>query len=151
MKRTSIWEVGGRLCGAVVCRLRQIRRVVVKQRKSRNPVKAAKFTMFCHLIFLSLFLLSLRSSYIYGVLSVDSKSRFFPRWSLTDCKKSEIKAIKISSSFFLVPCLLLVTGVSLKTVPTLLSWEIVHKKMPWNIVLLLGGGFALAKGSEVIQ
>ncbi|MGH0191881.1 UNVERIFIED_CONTAM: hypothetical protein FKN15_071922 [Acipenser sinensis] len=31
----------------------------------------------------------------------------------------------------------------------LLIWEVVHKKMPWNIVLLLGGGFALAKGSEV--
>ncbi|NXC51219.1 S13A2 protein, partial [Penelope pileata] len=32
--------------------------------------------------------------------------------------------------------------------PALLEWKVVHKKMPWNIVLLLGGGFALAKGSE---
>lgn len=31
----------------------------------------------------------------------------------------------------------------------LLTWKIVHKQMPWSIVLLLGGGFALAKGSEV--
>lgn len=31
----------------------------------------------------------------------------------------------------------------------LLSWKIAQKKLPWNIVLLLGGGFALAKGSEV--
>ncbi|XP_028662472.1 Na(+)/citrate cotransporter [Erpetoichthys calabaricus] len=31
---------------------------------------------------------------------------------------------------------------------TLLSWRVIQKKMPWNIVLLLGGGFALAKGSE---
>ncbi|XP_066551695.1 Na(+)/citrate cotransporter [Amia ocellicauda] len=30
----------------------------------------------------------------------------------------------------------------------LLSWKVVQKKLPWNIVLLLGGGFALAKGSE---
>ncbi|KAG1951766.1 solute carrier family 13 member 5 [Pimephales promelas] len=30
----------------------------------------------------------------------------------------------------------------------LLSWKIAQKKLPWNIVLLLGGGFALAKGSE---
>uniref|UniRef100_A0A8C4P7D3 Solute carrier family 13 member 2 n=1 Tax=Dromaius novaehollandiae TaxID=8790 RepID=A0A8C4P7D3_DRONO len=30
----------------------------------------------------------------------------------------------------------------------LLDWKTVHQKMPWNIVLLLGGGFALAKGSE---
>ncbi|NWI28114.1 S13A2 protein, partial [Sula dactylatra] len=32
--------------------------------------------------------------------------------------------------------------------PALLDWKTVHQKMPWNIVLLLGGGFALAKGSE---
>ncbi|NXT21251.1 S13A2 protein, partial [Syrrhaptes paradoxus] len=32
--------------------------------------------------------------------------------------------------------------------PALLDWKTVHQKMAWNIVLLLGGGFALAKGSE---
>uniref|UniRef100_A0A665USI9 Solute carrier family 13 member 2-like n=1 Tax=Echeneis naucrates TaxID=173247 RepID=A0A665USI9_ECHNA len=30
----------------------------------------------------------------------------------------------------------------------LLTWDVVHEKMPWNILLLLGGGFALAHGSE---
>ncbi|XP_054650233.1 Na(+)/citrate cotransporter [Dunckerocampus dactyliophorus] len=33
--------------------------------------------------------------------------------------------------------------------PRLLSWKVAQKKLPWGIVLLLGGGFALAKGSEV--
>ncbi|XP_047234946.1 solute carrier family 13 member 5-like [Girardinichthys multiradiatus] len=32
--------------------------------------------------------------------------------------------------------------------PPLLTWQVTQEKMPWNIVLLLGGGFALAKGSE---
>ncbi|KAM8900417.1 Na(+)/citrate cotransporter-like [Spinachia spinachia] len=32
--------------------------------------------------------------------------------------------------------------------PALLTWQVTQKKMPWSIVLLLGGGFALAKGSE---
>ncbi|XP_018101624.1 solute carrier family 13 member 2 isoform X3 [Xenopus laevis] len=32
--------------------------------------------------------------------------------------------------------------------PALLDWKTVNEKMPWNIVILLGGGFALAKGSE---
>ncbi|NXW64838.1 S13A2 protein, partial [Eurystomus gularis] len=32
--------------------------------------------------------------------------------------------------------------------PALLDWKVVHQRMPWNIVFLLGGGFALAKGSE---
>ncbi|KAM6911408.1 Na(+)/citrate cotransporter-like isoform 2-T2 [Lycodopsis pacificus] len=31
--------------------------------------------------------------------------------------------------------------------PALLTWQVTQEKMPWNIVLLLGGGFALAKGS----
>lgn len=37
----------------------------------------------------------------------------------------------------------------LKAPPALLTWKLVNEKMPWNIILLLGGGFALAKGSEV--
>lgn len=37
----------------------------------------------------------------------------------------------------------------LKAPPALLNWKTVNEKMPWNIVFLLGGGFALAKGSAV--
>lgn len=33
--------------------------------------------------------------------------------------------------------------------PALLTWKVTQKKMPWSIILLLGGGFALAKGCEV--
>ncbi|XP_067866890.1 solute carrier family 13 member 2-like isoform X2 [Heterodontus francisci] len=32
--------------------------------------------------------------------------------------------------------------------PALLNWKIVQKNLAWNVVVLLGGGFALAKGSE---
>ncbi|XP_041097039.1 solute carrier family 13 member 2-like isoform X2 [Polyodon spathula] len=37
----------------------------------------------------------------------------------------------------------------IKAPSALLDWDTVHRKMPWNILLLLGGGFALARGSEV--
>ncbi|KAB1265766.1 Solute carrier family 13 member 5 [Camelus dromedarius] len=33
--------------------------------------------------------------------------------------------------------------------PPLLNWKVAQEKVPWGIVLLLGGGFALAKGCEV--
>ncbi|XP_006899832.1 PREDICTED: solute carrier family 13 member 5 isoform X4 [Elephantulus edwardii] len=32
--------------------------------------------------------------------------------------------------------------------PALLSWKVAQEKVPWGIVLLLGGGFAVAKGCE---
>ncbi|XP_037350001.1 solute carrier family 13 member 2 [Talpa occidentalis] len=63
-------------------------------------------------------------------------------------------AIFISIIFFIVPSkipgLTEVPGKpgKLKAPPALLDWKTVNEKMPWNIVFLLGGGFALAKGSE---
>ncbi|XP_041521023.1 solute carrier family 13 member 2 [Microtus oregoni] len=36
----------------------------------------------------------------------------------------------------------------LKAPPAILTWKTMNDKMPWNILILLGGGFALAKGSE---
>ncbi|XP_043566671.1 solute carrier family 13 member 3-like isoform X2 [Chiloscyllium plagiosum] len=32
--------------------------------------------------------------------------------------------------------------------PPLLNWKKIQKDLPWNVVLLLGGGFAIAKGCE---
>lgn len=33
----------------------------------------------------------------------------------------------------------------------LLDWDSVQHKLPWNVVLLLGSGFALAEGAEVLH
>ncbi|XP_037543264.1 solute carrier family 13 member 2 [Nematolebias whitei] len=66
-------------------------------------------------------------------------------------------AIFMSMLFFVIPSRLPTcgsygyneAGKMVKAPPTLLSWKVVHERMPWNIILLLGGGFALAAGSEV--
>ncbi|XP_025089144.1 solute carrier family 13 member 2-like isoform X1 [Pomacea canaliculata] len=34
-----------------------------------------------------------------------------------------------------------------KLVP-LLNWEVIHKKIPWGLLLLLGGGYAMARGCQ---
>ncbi|KAL0277894.1 UNVERIFIED_CONTAM: hypothetical protein PYX00_005013 [Menopon gallinae] len=35
-----------------------------------------------------------------------------------------------------------------KESPALLNWKIVHEKVPWGLVLLMGGGFAMAAASQ---
>ncbi|XP_040005898.1 solute carrier family 13 member 2-like isoform X2 [Xiphias gladius] len=66
-------------------------------------------------------------------------------------------AILMSMLFFVIPSQLPKfggygcneAGKMIKAPPTLLNWQLVHERMPWNIILLLGGGFALAAGSEI--
>ncbi|XP_063233582.1 protein I'm not dead yet [Bacillus rossius redtenbacheri] len=35
-----------------------------------------------------------------------------------------------------------------KPAPALLNWKLIHEKVPWGLVLLLGGGFAMAAASK---
>ncbi|KAL6116196.1 slc13a2 [Pungitius sinensis] len=85
---------------------------------------------------------------------------FIPGWAtvLFNQEKTFVTdgtvAILMSSLFFCIPsklprcCGRSEDGASAEAPPPLLSWDVVHTKMPWNILLLLGGGFALAHGSE---
>ncbi|XP_040040214.2 solute carrier family 13 member 2 [Gasterosteus aculeatus] len=85
---------------------------------------------------------------------------FIPGWAtvLFNKEKTYVTdgtvAILMSSLFFCIPsklprcCGRSEDGASAEAPPPLLSWDVVHLKMPWNILLLLGGGFALAHGSE---
>ena len=33
--------------------------------------------------------------------------------------------------------------------PGLLDWKTVHKKMAWDVIIILGGGFAMATACQV--
>ena len=64
-------------------------------------------------------------------------------------QKTKKKKESVITNFFFI-----VTGDLnfLKLKPSsepLITWRIVEKRVPWGIILLLGGGFALAKGCEV--
>uniref|UniRef100_A0A8C7R362 Solute carrier family 13 member 2 n=1 Tax=Oncorhynchus mykiss TaxID=8022 RepID=A0A8C7R362_ONCMY len=86
---------------------------------------------------------------------------FMPGWATVLFNKDRpyvtdgTVAILMSTLFFMIPSQLprcggySEDGKPLKAPPTLLNWDVVQQKMPWNILLLLGGGFALARGSEV--
>ncbi|XP_047450306.1 solute carrier family 13 member 2-like [Mugil cephalus] len=80
---------------------------------------------------------------------------FIPGWATVLFNKDKpyitdgSVAILMSALLFCIPSTLpSFRGSAANAPPPLLTWDVVHQKMPWHILLLLGGGFALAHGSE---
>ncbi|NXY06657.1 S13A2 protein, partial [Pteruthius melanotis] len=89
---------------------------------------------------------------------------FFPGWATVLFNKDDISYVTDATVGLFISMLLFIlpsgfsnqdrdeeqTGgrAKFRAPPPLLDWKVVQEKMPWNIVFLLGGGFALAKGSE---
>ena len=45
-------------------------------------------------------------------------------------------------------CFILIDTSPVKSVEGCLNWDVIQRKVPWGIVLLLGGGFAIAEASD---
>ncbi|NXH79728.1 S13A2 protein, partial [Edolisoma coerulescens] len=89
---------------------------------------------------------------------------FFPGWATVLFNKDDTSYVTDATVALFISILLFIlpsgfsnqdrdeeqTGgrAKFRAPPPLLDWKVVQDKMPWNIVFLLGGGFALAKGSE---
>ncbi|KAL4218029.1 hypothetical protein ACF0H5_022767 [Mactra antiquata] len=68
-----------------------------------------------------------------------------------DFIKDSVPAVFVACLLFIFPSQIpsLQTGTEESTpIKPLLSWKVFNAKMPWGVVLLLGGGFAMAKASQ---
>ncbi|XP_062328865.1 solute carrier family 13 member 2-like [Osmerus eperlanus] len=122
-------------------------KLVKKEYKKLGSMSFAEVSVLVLFVLLVLLWLTREPGFMPGWGSaLFNKDRTF----VTDATVS----VFITVLFFIIPSQMprcgdvFVDGISLKAPSTLITWDIVQKKMPWNLILLLGGGFALAKGSE---
>ncbi|OWF50269.1 solute carrier family 13 member 2-like [Mizuhopecten yessoensis] len=131
------------------------RRVTEMLRKAYDelgPITFAQGAVMAHFLLLAILWIS------RDLGGVGGWGDLFPEKTVTDSTPS----ILISASLFLFPSEIpsifrcgksddLSTGqnkASEKVAP-LLSWKVAEKNIPWGVIWLLGGGFALAEGSQV--
>uniref|UniRef100_A0A3Q0R3W6 Solute carrier family 13 member 5a n=1 Tax=Amphilophus citrinellus TaxID=61819 RepID=A0A3Q0R3W6_AMPCI len=136
-------------CGAVQSQKERAAYEIIRAEHSRlGPMSYGEFSV------LALFILMV-------VLWFTRDPRFMDGWAThifnnkAEFVTDATVALFVAVLLFVLPsesprylCFWRQSQVSQGPAPPLLTWQVTQKKMPWNIVLLLGGGFALAKGSE---
>ncbi|XP_076108247.1 Na(+)/citrate cotransporter-like isoform X2 [Mytilus galloprovincialis] len=86
--------------------------------------------------------------------NAESKSRIKSLLRKEYASLGPIETVSNSTPAILLSCSLFIFPSRLRTfsekgpIPPLLTWKIVEKKLPWGVVILLGGGFALAFVSQ---
>ncbi|XP_036124932.1 solute carrier family 13 member 2 [Molossus molossus] len=123
--------------------------VIQKEHKQLGPMTFAETAVTILFVLLVLLWFTREPGFFTGWGSLA-----FPQPNGASLVSDGTVAIFISIIMFMVPSK--IPGLTrdpenpgkLQAPPALLNWKTVNEKMPWNIVFLLGGGFALAKGSE---
>nr|XP_002120269.1 solute carrier family 13 member 5-like [Ciona intestinalis] len=126
----------------------QAERVIKSQYEALGPMSFAEKSVLTLFITLALLWLTRDPGFIqgWGSLSI-FKSKY-----VTDASV----AMLITFILFVFPskrpnffcCRSRSDATPMAPVPALLTWNVVQQKMAWNVILLLGGGFAMALGSK---
>lgn len=120
----------------------RVKAVIRKEYMKLGPVSFAQGAVIAHFVILALLWIT------RDLGGAGGWGRIFPPKTVTDSTPS----ILVSISLFLFPAVLpwkFSDRYHGKSVPALLPWKAAEKMVPWGVVLLLGGGFALAYGSQV--
>ncbi|XP_023144546.1 solute carrier family 13 member 2 [Amphiprion ocellaris] len=137
-------------CGVKTDRDKEAYTVMKEEYAKLGPMKFAEVAVLIIFVLLVLLWFTREPGFIDGWATV-----LFNKGG--DFVSDGTVAIFMSMLFFVIPSQLPrfrggygvnEKGKPVKAPPALLNWEVVHERMPWNIILLLGGGFALAAGSE---
>lgn len=120
-----------------------IKQVLAKQYRSLGPMSFAEKAVLGHFILL-------------GLLWLFRDPKFMKGWAIIfkkDYVRDATAAIFISFSLFVFPSQRPVFFASDRSVdkppPGLLNFREMSRKFPWNVVILLGSGFALADACKV--
>uniref|UniRef100_A0A3Q3KUD9 Solute carrier family 13 member 2 n=1 Tax=Labrus bergylta TaxID=56723 RepID=A0A3Q3KUD9_9LABR len=130
-------------CGMKTERDREAYAVMRGEYKKLGPMKVAEMGVLTIFVLLVLLWFTREPGFIDGWATV--------LFNMDGYVSDGTVAIFMSMLFFVIPSQLPRCGgygKLIKAPPALLNWQVVHERMPWNIILLLGGGFALAAGSE---
>ncbi|XP_028564162.2 solute carrier family 13 member 2 [Podarcis muralis] len=125
-------------------------RIIKNQHQALGPMKFSEITVLVLFIILVLLWFTREPGFMPGWASAAFT------WDGKSYATDATVVIFISMLLFLIPSEVprcgfrsrTPPGGQIRVTPALLDWPTVNQKMPWNIVILLGGGFALAKGSE---
>ncbi|XP_056017083.1 Na(+)/citrate cotransporter-like isoform X2 [Ostrea edulis] len=119
----------------------RVRDVIRMEYASLGPISFAQGAVIVHFVLLAVLWIT------RDLGGVGGWGNIFQPKTVTDSTPS----ILISISLFLFPAVLpwkFSERTKGKSLPALLPWKAAEKMVPWGVVLLLGGGFALAHGSQ---
>ncbi|CAK8692086.1 unnamed protein product [Clavelina lepadiformis] len=126
----------------------QMDAVIKRQYSALGRMSFAEISVFCLFILLALLWLTRDPGFVSGWGSLP----IFKKGYVSDASV----AMLITFILFVFPskrpnffcCRAKNDAREMAPVPPLLTWKVVQQKMAWNVILLLGGGFAMALGSK---